>query len=157
MKKYWLLKSEPGSYSIDDLKKDQRTIWSGVRNYQARNYMRDGMGVGDLCLIYHSNSAETGVAGVAKVVKTGIVDQAQFDKDSEYFDASSSTDSPRWICVEVEFVKKFKRIVTLKELKDIAAQGEYLQDLLVIKKGQRLSVLPVSKYDFEYILTCVQK
>lgn len=144
--KYWLMKSEPDVYSIDQLKKDKRTWWEGVRNYQARNFMID-MEVGDLVLFYHSNATPPGIAGIAKVSKPAAPDELQFDKKSEYYDAKSSPDKPRWSCVEVSFVKKFKSFISLPDLRDNAK----LADMMVLQKGSRLSVQPVEKKHFELI------
>ena len=129
---YWLIKSEPGTYSIDTLKKDGRTSWDGVRNYQARNFMRDGMKKGDLVLFYHSNAEPPGVAGVCRVVKEGYPDP----KDKV------------WTMVDVEFVEKFKRFVPLDELK----ADKKLEGMLVVKRGMRLSVQPVDKTHFDEVL-----
>lgn len=129
---YWLMKSEPSVYSIEDLKKDQKTFWDGVRNFQARNFMRDSMVVGDLVLFYHSNADPSGVAGVARVSKKG----APEPKD------------PLWFGVEVEFVKKLKRFVSLEELKKDAR----LEGMTVTQRGSRLSVQPVKKKHFERVL-----
>lgn len=144
--KYWLMKSEPDVYSIDQLKKDKRTWWEGVRNYQARNFMID-MEVGDLVLFYHSNATPPGIAGIAKVSKPAAPDELQFDKKSEYYDAKSSPEKPRWSCVEVAFVKKFKNFISLPELRENAK----LTDMTVLQKGSRLSVQPVDKKHFELI------
>ncbi|AHI05413.1 hypothetical protein BDW_04525 [Bdellovibrio bacteriovorus W] len=144
--KYWLMKSEPDVYSIDQLKKDKRTWWEGVRNYQARNFMID-MEVGDLVLFYHSNATPPGIAGIAKVSKPAAPDELQFDKKSEYYDAKSSPEKPRWSCVEVSFVKKFKNFISLPDLRDNAK----LADMTVLQKGSRLSVQPVDKKHFELV------
>lgn len=146
--KYWLLKSESDAFSIDDLKAKKKEDWTGVRNYQARNYMRDQMNVGDLCFFYHSSCEVPGVAGICKISKTKVVDQTQFDKKSEYFDSKSKKENPTWICVEVKFVKKFKNIFPLTKIKT----DPKLKNMLVIKRGMRLSIQPVTKADFEYIL-----
>src|ERR1700757_3808711 len=110
-KKYWLVKSEPSSYSIDDLKRDKVTAWTGIRNYQARNHMRDGMKKGDLVLFYHSSNEQLGIAGLAKVASAPHPDMTAFDKKSDYFDPKSKKENPTWICVDIEFVKKFERII----------------------------------------------
>lgn len=144
--KYWLMKSEPDVYSIDQLKKDKRTWWEGVRNYQARNFMID-MEVGDLVLFYHSNATPPGIAGIAKVSKPAAPDELQFDKKSEYYDAKSTPEKPRWSCVEVSFVKKFKNFISLPDLRDNAK----LADMMVLQKGSRLSVQPVDKKHFELV------
>jgi predicted RNA-binding protein with PUA-like domain len=138
---FWLMKSEPDVFSIDDLERDGTTGWEGVRNYQARNFMRDQMAVGDLVLYYHSNAEPSGVAGLAKVAGPAIPDPTQFDKKSEYYDAASKKDDPTWKMVTVAFVEKFPRVVSLAELKAEKA----LAGMGVLQKGQRLSVMPVSK------------
>ncbi len=143
----WLMKSEPDVYSIDQLAKDKTTWWGGVRNYQARNFMMNDMKVGDWVLFYHSNAEPPGVAGLAKVSKVAAPDETQFDKKSEYFDPKASKEKPIWFCVQVEFVKKFKNLVSLQDLRD----EPKLADLLVLKKGQRLSIQPVSKVHFDLI------
>lgn len=145
---YWLMKSEPDVFSIEDLKKDKTTLWDGVRNYQARNFMRDKMKKGDLVLFYHSNTKPPGVAGLASVSKTGIADPTAFDKKSKYFDEKSDPGNPRWICVEVKYKKKFKNYISLEEIKTTKA----LKDMLVIKKGQRLSIQPVEEKDFKKLV-----
>ncbi|MFZ4404313.1 MAG: EVE domain-containing protein [Pseudobdellovibrionaceae bacterium] len=142
------MKSEPEVYGIDDLQKDKTTWWEGVRNYQARNFMSQQMQVGDEVLFYHSNAEPSGLAGLAEVSETAKPDKTAFDKKSEYYDAKSTLEKPIWFCVQVKFKKKFKSVVPLSDLKADSA----LQDLLVIKKGQRLSVQPVSEKDFLYIL-----
>ena len=146
-KRYWLMKSEPETYSIDDLKKQGSTHWEGVRNYQARNMMRDEMKKGDGVLFYHSNTKPPGVVGIAKVSREGYPDHTAFDPASNYFDAKSDPDNPRWMMVDVEYVSTCKRIVTLDEMKEVPG----LEDMLVIRKGMRLSVQPVSKEEFQIV------
>ena len=146
--RYWLMKTEPDVYSIDTLKKDGETLWSGVRNYQARNFMMKDMKLGDQVLFYHSNAEPPGVAGLAVVSKLAEPDPLAFDKKSEYYDPKSSKENPRWFCVRVKFVKKLKNLVTLEEIKN----DPMLRQMLVIKRGQRLSIQPVSKKDFDYIV-----
>jgi predicted RNA-binding protein with PUA-like domain len=148
-RKYWLMKSEPDVYSIDDLKKDGKTEWDGIRNYQARNFMRDDMAPGDLVLFYHSNADPPGVAGVARVASDPHPDPTQFDKRSKYHDAKSKKDDPRWILVDVEFVETFDALVPLATLKS----EKRLSEMLVVQKGQRLSVQPVDKTHFKRVLT----
>ena len=152
-KKYWLMKSEPDVYSIDHLKKDKTTLWDGIRNYQARNFMMKDMEVGDEVLFYHSNAKPPGVAGLAKVSKKAQPDPTQFNKKSKYYDAKSSKDDPRWHCVEVKFVKKFKEEISLDDIKN----SKKLQDMQVIKKGQRLSIQPVEAKDFKELLKMAEK
>jgi predicted RNA-binding protein with PUA-like domain len=145
--KLWLMKSEPDVFSIDDLARDGTTSWEGVRNYQARNYLR-AMKVGDLALYYHSNAEPSGVAGICRVVRTAYADPTQFDPKSEYHDPASKPDDPRWSRVDVGFVEKLPTFVSLETLK---AQRS-LSKMLVVQKGQRLSVQPVTKKQFEKVL-----
>ncbi len=135
---YWLMKSEPEVYSILDLQREGETIWDGVRNYQARNFMRQ-MQLGDLVFFYHSNTNPPGIAGLMRVVKSGIADPTQFDPTSKYYDAKSSPQSPRWQTVVVEFVEAFSHPISLSILRDKFSPEE----LLVVKQGNRLSVIPV--------------
>lgn len=136
--RYWLMKSEPTAYSIDDLARDGREIWDGVRNYQARNYLR-AMEPGDLAFFYHSNAKPPGVVGLMRIVKSGVVDPTQFDPESRYFDPKSTPERPRWQTVEVEFVEKFPRMVSLSELREHFTEEE----LPLLRRGFRLSVVPV--------------
>ncbi len=145
---HWLVKSEPETFSIDDLKQSKTTTWEGVRNFQARNYLR-AMAKGDQLLYYHSNCDVPGVVGLAKVVKTAYADPTQFDPSSHYFDPTSKPDDPRWSRVDVGFVKKWRRTVSLTELKDHADQ---LGEFALIRKGNRLSVLPVTEEQFTFIV-----
>jgi len=145
---YWLVKSEPESFSIDDLQRDKKTSWEGVRNFMARNYLRT-MEKGDQVLYYHSNCEVPAVVGIAKVVKTAYPDPTQFDPDSKYYDATSPAKDPRWSLVDVGFVKKLRRAVSLTELKDHADE---LGDFALTRKGNRLSVLPVTPEQFEFIV-----
>ena len=144
----WLMKSEPDAYSIDDLKRDRREPWDGIRNYQARNMMRDDMKIGDKVFFYHSNCKEPGVVGVMKVASKPYPDPTQFDVDSNYYDAKSNPDDPRWCLVDVAFVKKLKRTISLAEIK--AHPG--LNDMILVRKGNRLSIMPVSDDDWNMIL-----
>lgn len=149
---YWLMKSEPGSYSIDNLKGDGKTGWSGVRNYQARNYMRDGMRVGDLVLFYHSSGTPgsenpTGVAGIAKISGAAKPDLSALDKKDDHYDPKSTKDEPIWLMVEVAFVEKFAKTVTLETLR--ATKG--LEQMQVLKRGRRLSIQPVTPGEFEIV------
>lgn len=146
---YWLMKSEPDAFSIDDLKGKGQEHWDGVRNYQARNFMRDGMRVGDKVFFYHSNCAEPGIVGIAEVATDAYPDPSQFDPKSKYFDAGSSRDNPRWMLVDVKFVKKFKHTITLKQLQAEPA----LADMALVRKGNRLSVMPVGAEEWRHILT----
>jgi predicted RNA-binding protein with PUA-like domain len=135
---YWLMKSEPNVYSINDLKQQKQTIWDGVRNYQARNFLKQ-MQVGDLAFFYHSNTKPPGIVGLMKIVETGIADPTQFDQNSEYYDPKSTPESPRWQTVKVEFAEEFSQPIVLSTLKENFSGDE----LLVVKKGNRLSVIPV--------------
>lgn len=143
----WLLKSEPNVFSIEDLERDGRTSWEGVRNYQARNFLRE-MQVGDLALFYHSNADPSGVAGVCEVVRTAHPDPTQFDPASRYYDPSSRPEEPRWEMVEVAFVERFPRVVSLEAMKNEAA----LEGMIVLRKGTRLSVTPVSEAHFNHVV-----
>lgn len=147
---YWLFKSEPETFSIDALKQaaKQTTHWEGVRNYQARNMMRDDMGVGDKAFFYHSNCTPPGIVGVMEIVKTGYPDYSAWDPKSKYFDPKSLPNKPLWFMVDVRFVKKFKRIITLGELKKHPA----LKNMLVTRKGNRLSITPITKDEWEIVL-----
>lgn len=147
MKKYWLMKSEPDTYSIDNLAKDKTTIWEGVRNYQARNFMTQEMSVGDEVLFYHSNATPPGVAGLAKVSKPAMPDPSAFDKKSDYYEPKATSERPIWECVEVKYVDKFKHFISLEELKKTSS----LKDMILFKRS-RLSIQPVSKKEFEIIV-----
>ncbi len=144
---YWLLKSEADCYSIDDINKDIKTAWSGIRNYQARNFIRDSIKVGDLALFYHSSSDPTGVAGIVKVVSQPYPDPTQFDPKDEHYDAKSKKENPLWMAVDVQFVEKFKNLVSLSEIKF----RPELKGIMVAQQGSRLSVQPVSSKHFEII------
>ena len=143
----WLMKSEPDSFSIDDLERVKQTPWEGVRNYQARNLMRDAMKVGDPVLFYHSNADPPAVVGLARVASPPYPDASAFDTKSPYFDAKSKREEPRWILVDVAFVEKLRMPVPLARLRDDPA----LRGMLVAQKGQRLSVQPVDPMHFEHI------
>lgn len=149
---YWLLKSEPITYSIDHLKTNKIDFWDGVRNYQARNYLK-AMNVGDLFLFYHSVTDPIGIAGIAKIVKTAYPDPTQFDKNSKYFDPKATKEKPIWFCPEVKFVEKFKNILPLPEIK----KYKELQNMPLLQKGSRLSVQPVTENEFTFICDLVQK
>jgi predicted RNA-binding protein with PUA-like domain len=144
---HWLIKSEPEVFSIEALRKSGKTHWEGVRNYQARNHLR-AMKLGDLVLYYHSNADPPGVAGVARVCREAYPDDAQFDSTSDYYDAQSSPDDPRWSMVDVEFVEAFPAFVSLDALK----ADESLDGMLVRKRGMRLSVQPVEPVHFKRVL-----
>jgi len=147
---YWLMKSEPDEYSIDDLaaERNQTAHWDGVRNYQARNMMRDQMCIGDKVFFYHSNTAEPGIVGIAGVVRTGYPDFTAFDRKDKHYDAKSDPDNPRWYMVDVRYVRMLKRVITLSELKT----HKQLSDFPLVRRGNRLSVMPVSKKDWDFIL-----
>ena len=144
----WLIKSEPSVFSIEDLQRDQRTAWEGVRNYQARNFMRDAMAEGDVALFYHSSSEPSGVAGLARVASRARPDPTQFDPTSPYFDATSSRTEPRWQLVEFAYLERFAHFVSLAELKACAD----LEGMAVLQKGQRLSIQAVSKEHLAIVL-----
>ena len=148
-RKYWLLKTEPESYSIADLakEKNQTTHWDGVRNYQARNYMRDDMRIGDGVLIYHSNANPPAVAGLAEVVRESYPDFTSWDPKDKHYDPKSSADAPRWFMVDVKFVARFPQPIPLETLREVKA----LQDMELLRKGSRLSVQPVRKKEFDAI------
>lgn len=150
--KYWLIKSEPDAYSIDDLERDGTEHWDGIRNYQARNLMRDEMSVGDRVLFYHSSTKPPGVAGIAEVASEPYPDHTQFDPDSNYFDEKSDPDDPRWILVDMKFVEKLPRLVGLPELREHNA----LADMVLLNRS-RLSVQPVTKKQFDYIVKLASK
>ena len=146
---YWLMKSEPSECSVDDAltAKDATVAWVGVRNYQARNFMRDAMQVGEGVLFYHSSCAEPGIVGIARVASTPYPDASQFDAKSPYYDARSKRDEPRWLLVDVEVLRKTRNL-TLPELRANAA----LEDLTILKKGNRLSITPVEQKHWQVIL-----
>lgn len=145
---YWLMKSEPDVYGIDDLERDGTEVWDGVRNYRARNFMRDDMAVGDLAFFYHSNAKPPGVAGIMRIHRIGVADPTQFDPTSKYHDPTSDPDDPRWICVEVEYVETFPELVPLETLKSTPG----LEDMAVVQRGQRLSIQPVTDAEWEIVL-----
>jgi predicted RNA-binding protein with PUA-like domain len=147
MANYWLMKSEPGSYSIDDFKRDKKTLWTGVRNYQARNFMMDAMKPGDFMLFYHSNAEPSGVVDTGCIVRPNQADPTALDPKSDYYDPKASHDHPIWFCAEVEFTKRFARPITLSEIR----QTKVLSEMLLLKKGQRLSIQPVTKAEFQLI------
>lgn len=147
MKKYWLMKSEPDVFGIDDLKREKTTWWEGVRNYQARNFMMKDMAVEDEVLFYHSNAEPSGIAGLAVVSHAAVPDETQFNKKSEYYDPKATKEKPIWFCVQVKFVEKFHQIISLDEIKN----DPKLSEMLVIKRGQRLSIQPTSAKDFAYL------
>jgi predicted RNA-binding protein with PUA-like domain len=149
MPAYWLMKSEPDEFSIDDLARAPRktTPWFGVRNYQARNYMRDLMKVGDGVLFYHSSCPEPGIAGIARVASTAYPDDSQFDRKSTYYDAKSRPEEPRWMLVDVALVKK-TRLMPLDEMRGYRE----LQDMVTLRRGNRLSITPVAPHEWRFVL-----
>ncbi len=146
--RYWLLKTEPGDFSIGTLEKRGREPWTGVRNYQARNFMRDGMRDGDGVFIYHSNCETPGISGIARVTGQAYPDATQFKRRSKYFDAKSTPDAPRWWLVDVEFERRFERVITLSELR----QHPELEGMPLLERGSRLSVQPVANVFWKFIL-----
>lgn len=148
---YWLMKSEPETYSIEDLKRDRVEPWDGIRNYQARNMMRDDMKVGDSAFFYHSSCPEPGIVGVMTIASKPYPDPTQFDRKSKYYDPKSSKDDPRWQLVDVKFRRKFRRTIPLQDLK---ARPE-LGDLILNRRGNRLSIMPVSKDHWDIIMGMV--
>jgi predicted RNA-binding protein with PUA-like domain len=148
-KKYWLFKSEPGDFSIDDLSKSpgKTTYWDGIRNFQARNFIRDEMKNGDGVLFYHSNSDPLAIVGICEIVKEAYPDYTQFEPKNKHFDPGSLKKDPRWFMVDIKLKEKFKNPVTLKELKE----NPKLKDFRLIQRGNRLSVFPVDKNEWDEI------
>jgi predicted RNA-binding protein with PUA-like domain len=145
--KYWLMKSEPTVYSITNLQQDDQTIWDGVRNYQARNFLRQ-IDVGDRAFFYHSNTIPPAIVGLMTIIENKVTDPTQFNRDSPYYDPKSTVDSPRWQTVKVQFLEVFSNMVTLDTLKETFNP----EDLLVVKRGNRLSVIPVNLTIAEQII-----
>ncbi|SNY59493.1 Predicted RNA-binding protein, contains PUA-like domain [Arsukibacterium tuosuense] len=147
---YWLFKTEPAECSIDDFARapDTPIVWEGVRNYQARNFLRDQVAIGDQVFIYHSSCKDIGIAGIAKVVKAAYPDPSQFDRNSIYFDQKSTTEQPRWIAVNLLFVSKLEQLIRLDKLKSLAT----LIELPLVRKGNRLSVMPVTRAEWQTII-----
>lgn len=148
MSNYWLMKSEPDAFSIDDLTQQGPSPWDGVRNYQARNFMQN-MQMGDLIFFYHSSCKPAGIAGVAKVVREAYPDHTSWDPTSHYYDPKSSPDHPRWFMVDIELVEKWPSVLPLSTLK----QDPALSDMLLTKKGNRLSVMPIKPNEWQHINT----
>jgi predicted RNA-binding protein with PUA-like domain len=148
---YWLFKTEPDAFSIDDLaaKPEQTEHWDGIRNYQARNFLRDQIKFGDQVFVYHSSCDNVGIVGIAEVVKEGYADHTQFDPESKYYDPKASQDNPRWYMVDIKLKQKFTQILSLKEIK----QMEDITEVGLVKKGQRLSVMPVPENEFKLLNT----
>jgi len=150
VKQYWLMKSEPEVFSIDDLLNAPKKTshWDGVRNYQARNFLRDSIKKGDSVLFYHSNADPSGIAGIAEVVKEGYPDWTAFEKNDPHFDPKSKSDNPTWFMVDIKHVKTFKSLLSLEQLKKVPA----LKSMVLLQKGSRLSVQPVSDKEFNAVL-----
>lgn len=146
---YWIFKSEPGSYSIDDLKKDKQTYWDGVRNYQARNMLRDDVKNGDFIIFYHSSCDEPGAYGLAKVSKEGYPDYSAWDKKSEHPDPKSTKEKPIWYMVDIIFKSKFKNKITLKDMRSMPD----FSGMRLLQRGNRLSLFPISKKHFDTIIS----
>lgn len=146
---YWLFKSEPDAYSIDDLKNEPNGVgrWDGIRNYQARNLLRDEVKVGDLVLFYHSSCKDVGVVGIAEVTSSPYPDPLQFDLESKYYDPKSKPEEPRWVCLDIQYKKKTAEFLSLKKIKEI----EELEDMVLVKRG-RLSIQPVTKNEWLHIM-----
>lgn len=151
---YWLMKSEPSTFSIDDLaqSRDQRTCWDGVRNYQARNYMRT-MSLGDQILFYHSNADPPAVVGIAEVVRTAYPDSTQFDKKDKHYDPTSKPSDPRWDMVDIKYIRAFPKPLTLEDMR----KDPQLKGMVLLKKGSRLSVQPVTSAEWQHILRLAKK
>jgi predicted RNA-binding protein with PUA-like domain len=143
---YWLMKSEPDEYSIDDLERDGRSSWFGVRNYQARNFMRDQMRVGELAFFYHSSCPEPGIAGICRVASEAKPDASQFDPKGEYFEPKATRERPIWFCVDVEFVERFP-LVSLAALR----AAPELAGMTILKRGNRLSITPVTEAEWRFV------
>ena len=147
---YWLFKSEPDAFSIDDLKARGKIgePWDGVRNYQARNMLRDDVKKGDLVFFYHSNTKIPGIVGTAEVIKNAFPDPTQFDPDTNYFDPKSSPDNPRWFCPQIRFKSKFRQTISLEQIKTLLP----LKDMPLVRKGNRLSIMPITETQWRFIL-----
>jgi predicted RNA-binding protein with PUA-like domain len=150
--RFWLIKSEPSVFSIDDLaaSKNKTTCWDGVRNYQARNFMRDDMRKGDLAFYYHSSCEPAGIVGIVEVVKTAYADHTAFDSQHEHFDPKSKVHEPTWYMVDFKLKRKLKRMITLHSIKQ---HLQALPNLLLLRKGNRLSVMPIEKQEWDFILS----
>lgn len=154
MTRYWLMKSEPGCFGIDDLIKapDKTWYWDGVRNYQARNFMRNEMSIGDGVLFYHSNCNPPGIVGLAEVVSNAYPDHTAWDPDNKHYDPKSPPDNPRWFMVDIKFREKFASMISLSELK----QYPELSNMLVLRKGNRLSITPVTETEWQFVTGTLQ-
>jgi len=145
---YWLMKSEPDTYSIDDLQSFGVDHWDGIRNYQVRNFFRDQMQVGEQAFFYHSNCKEPGIVGTMEIVSKAYPDHTAFDPSEKYFDSKSDPENPRWLMVDVRYIRHLNRMITLAELR----QQKQIADMKLLQRGNRLSVLPLSKMEWQYIL-----
>jgi len=154
-KKYWLMKTEPGCFSINDLAAAPKktTFWDGVRNYQARNFMRDEMKLGDQVLVYHSNAKPPAIAGIAKVTRESYPDHTSWDPDDKHFDPKSTPQNPRWFMVDIQLVEIFPELIPLDTLRDITA----LKEMELLRKGSRLSIQPVRKKEFDTVVKFAKK
>jgi predicted RNA-binding protein with PUA-like domain len=150
--RHWLMKSEPDVFGIDDLARAPKrtTAWEGVRNYQARNMLRDDVRKGDLAFFYHSSCEVPGIAGIVQVVREAYPDPTQFDRASEYYDPASTREAPRWVCVDVRFERRIEPVITLPELREHASGP--LREMVILKRGNRLSVTPVSAAEWRCIV-----
>ena len=155
MPKYWLMKTEPTSYSIADLAEEKKrtTFWDGVRNYQARNFMRDEMRIGDLVLVYHSNADPPGVAGTARIVRESYPDHTAWDPDDKHYDPKSTPENPRWFMVDIQLQRQFAEVIPLGDLRELKP----LKDMELLRKGSRLSVQPVRKREYDAIIKCADQ
>jgi len=145
---YWLMKSEPDTYSIDDLQSFEVDHWDGIRNYQVRNFFRDQMQVGDQAFFYHSNCKEPGIVGTMEIVSKAYPDHTAFDPSEKYFDSKSDPENPRWLMIDVRYIRHLDRMIMLAELR----QQKQIADMKLLQRGNRLSVLPLSKMEWQYIL-----
>ena len=145
---FWLMKSEPETYSIDDLKEFQTDHWDGIRNYQVRNFFRDQMKIGDKAFFYHSNCKEPGIVGLMEIASEAYPDHTAFDSKEKYFDAKSDPENPRWLMLDVNYIRHTKRNISLSELRDHSS----IKEMRLLQKGNRLSVIPMTKKEWEYIL-----
>jgi predicted RNA-binding protein with PUA-like domain len=145
---FWLMKSEPETYSIDDLKEFQTDHWDGIRNYQVRNFFRDQMKIGDKAFFYHSNCKEPGIVGLMEIASEAYPDHTAFDSKEKYFDAKSDPENPRWLMLDVNYIRHTKRNITLSELRDHSS----IKEMRLLQKGNRLSVIPMTKKEWDYIL-----
>ena len=150
--RYWLIKSEPDAFSIDDLRDTpgKKDHWDGIRNYQARNFIRDDMQMGDLAFFYHSNCKPPGIVGICEIVSEAYPDHTAFDPNEKYYDAGSDPENPRWMMVDVKYRRKTKRMISLEEIKQ---QADKLEGFPLIRRGNRLSIMPASKEHWDFILS----